>query len=116
MMMFYRNRKGMVLVLALWVLSILAIFALSIGVGLRQKIGLVSRLENRDEVQAKLKEQGIPTAVHYPMPLHLQEAFKYLNHKKGNFPLSEKISDEIMSLPMNPYVTDEEIEYIGSHI
>ena len=74
------------------------------------------RVENRDEVQAKLKEQGIPTAVHYPMPLHLQEAFKYLNHKKGNFPLSEKVSDEIMSLPMNPYVTDEEIEYIGSHI
>ncbi len=74
------------------------------------------RVENRDEVQAKLKEQGIPTAVHYPMPLHLQEAFKYLNHKKGDFPLSEKISDEIMSLPMNPYITDEEIEYIGSHI
>ncbi len=70
------------------------------------------RVENRDEVQAKLKEQGIPTAVHYPMPLHLQEAFKYLNHKKGDFPLSEKISDEIMSLPMNPYVTDEEIAYI----
>ncbi len=70
----------------------------------------------RDEIQAKLKEQGIPTAVHYPMPLHLQECFAYLNHKKGDFPICEQVSDEIMSLPMNPYVTDEEIAYIGNEI
>jgi UDP-2-acetamido-2-deoxy-ribo-hexuluronate aminotransferase len=70
------------------------------------------RVKNRDEVQNRLKEAGIPTAVHYPMPLHLQECFSYLGYKKGDFPLSEVVSDEIMSLPMNPYVTDEEIEYI----
>lgn len=70
------------------------------------------RVKNRDDVQAKLKEQGIPTAVHYPMPLHLQECFAYLGYKKGDFPICEQISDEIMSLPMNPYVTDEEIDYI----
>ena len=74
------------------------------------------RVKNRDEVQASLKEQGIPTAVHYPMPLHLQECFAYLGYKKGDFPLSEIVSDEIMSLPMNPYVTDEEIEYIVSKL
>lgn len=74
------------------------------------------RVKNRDEVQAKLKEQGIPTAVHYPMPLHLQECFSYLDHKKGDFPICEQVSDEIMSLPMNPYVTDEEIKYISNHI
>jgi len=71
------------------------------------------RVKNRDEVQAKLKEQGIPTAVHYPMPLHLQEAFEYLNYKKGDFPISERVSEEIMSLPMNPYVRDDEIKYVS---
>ena len=47
------------------------------------------------------------------IPLHLRECFAYLNHKKGNFPICEQVSDEIMSLPMNPYVTDDEIEYIN---
>lgn len=70
------------------------------------------RVKNRDEVQEKLKVVGIPTAVHYPMPLHLQECFQYLGYKKGDFPISEIVSNEIMSLPMNPYVTGEEIEYI----
>ncbi|KIM12180.1 MAG: aminotransferase DegT [Sulfurovum sp. FS08-3] len=70
------------------------------------------RVKNRDELQEKLKLAGIPTAVHYPMPLHLQECFAYLGYKKGDFPISEIVSDEIMSLPMNPYVTDEEIEHI----
>jgi UDP-2-acetamido-2-deoxy-ribo-hexuluronate aminotransferase len=70
------------------------------------------RVKNRDDVQAKLKEQGIPTAVHYPMPLHLQECFAYLGYKEGDFPIAEKVSNEIMSLPMNPYVSDEEIEYV----
>jgi len=74
------------------------------------------RVKNRDEVQAKLKEQGIPTAVHYPMPLHLQECFEYLGYKKGDFPISEIVSDEIMSLPMNPYVTNQEIKYIREKI
>ena len=72
------------------------------------------RVKNRDEVQAKLKEQGIPTAVHYPMPLHLQECFAYLGYKKGDFPISELISDEIMSLPMNPYLNDDEINTISN--
>jgi len=70
------------------------------------------RVKSRDEVQARLKEVGIPTAVHYPMPLHLQECFEYLEYKKGDFPISEKLSQEIMSLPMNPYLSDDEINYI----
>ncbi len=74
------------------------------------------RVKNRDELQEKLKLAGIPTAVHYPMPLHLQECFSYLDYKKGNFPISEIVSEEIMSLPMNPYVTDEEIEYISEEL
>jgi len=74
------------------------------------------RVKNRDEVQANLKEKGIPTAVHYPMPLHIQECFEYLGYKKGDFPISEIVSNEIMSLPMNPYVLDNEIMYISKII
>jgi UDP-2-acetamido-2-deoxy-ribo-hexuluronate aminotransferase len=74
------------------------------------------RVKSRDEVQVRLKEQGIPTAVHYPMPLHLQECFSYLGYEKGDFPISELISDEIMSLPMNPYLWDDEINYICKSI
>jgi len=74
------------------------------------------RVQNRDEVQAKLKEKGIPTAVHYPMPLHLQECFSYLGYKKGDFPIAERVSNEIMSLPMNPYLSDDEISYIANNL
>jgi len=70
------------------------------------------RVKNRDKLQAKLKEANIPTAVHYPMPLHLQECFSYLGYKKGDFSIAERVSKEILSLPMNPYLKDEEIEYI----
>jgi UDP-2-acetamido-2-deoxy-ribo-hexuluronate aminotransferase len=67
-------------------------------------------------VQAALKEAGIPTAVHYPMPLHLQECFAYLGYKRGDFPVAEKISDEIMSLPMNPDMREDEIAYIADMV
>ncbi len=74
------------------------------------------RVKNREELQKKLKENGIPTAVHYPMPLHLQECFEYLGYNKGDFPVSELISKEILSLPMNPYLTEEEIKYISNEL
>ncbi len=71
------------------------------------------RMAHRDRLQKELKAQGIPTAVHYPMPLHLQECFGYLNYKKGDFPISETVATEILSLPMNPYLRDDEIAYIA---
>lgn len=74
------------------------------------------RVQDRETLQNKLKLAEIPTAVHYPMPLHLQECFLYLGYNKGDFPISELVSDEIMSLPMNPYITNEEIEYIVSNL
>ena len=70
------------------------------------------RVKNREAMVAKLSEKSIPTAVHYPMPLHLQEAFTYLGYKKGDFPISEAVSEEIMSLPMSPYLTDEQQDFI----
>jgi len=74
------------------------------------------QVRDRDESQVQLKEQGVPTAVHYPMPLHLQECFGYLGYSKGDFPIAEQISFEIMSLPMNPYLGDDEIAYISQKV
>jgi UDP-2-acetamido-2-deoxy-ribo-hexuluronate aminotransferase len=74
------------------------------------------RVQNRSELQSKLKEKGIPTAVHYPLPLHLQECFAYLGYKKGDFPISEQVSNDIISLPMNPYLKDDEIDFICNNI
>jgi len=72
------------------------------------------RVNNRDTIQVKLRENGIPTSVHYPLPLHLQECFQYLNYKEGDFPVSEKACGEVMSLPMNAFLTNEQIDYIVS--
>ncbi|WP_289060237.1 DegT/DnrJ/EryC1/StrS family aminotransferase [uncultured Zobellia sp.] len=74
------------------------------------------RIKNREEIQMRLKEAGIPTAVHYPIPMHLQECFAYLGHTKGDFPISEICAAEVMSLPMNPYLSKDEIEYITSNL
>lgn len=74
------------------------------------------RVQNRDVLQSKLNVLGIPTAVHYPMPLHLQECFTYLGYKPGDFPISETVANEIMSLPMNPYISDDQIQYIYSNL
>jgi len=72
------------------------------------------RVNNREAVAGALNEKGIPTAVHYPMPLHLQEAFAPLGYKRGDFPVSERVSEQIMSLPMSPYLTEEQQDYIVS--
>jgi UDP-2-acetamido-2-deoxy-ribo-hexuluronate aminotransferase len=50
--------------------------------------------------------------VHYPVPLHLQECFQYLGLKQGDFPIAEKVAQEVISLPMNPFLTDKEITYV----
>lgn len=67
---------------------------------------------HREELRNKLQEQGIPTAVYYPIPLHLQTAYSYLGYKKGDMPVCEGISERIFSLPMHPYLTEEEIDKI----
>jgi UDP-2-acetamido-2-deoxy-ribo-hexuluronate aminotransferase len=72
------------------------------------------RVNNRDTFQVKLRENGIPTSVYYPLPLHLQECFQYLNYKQGDFQVSEKASCEVLSLPMNAFLTNEQIDYIVS--
>jgi UDP-2-acetamido-2-deoxy-ribo-hexuluronate aminotransferase len=66
----------------------------------------------RDEVCKKLRADGIPTAIYYPIPLHLQEAFADLGYRAGDFPVAEKIAGEIFSLPMHPYLEEKTQEKI----
>lgn len=68
--------------------------------------------EKREIIQENLKKAGVPTAVYYPLPLHLQEAFCNLNYKEGDFPVSEAISRNIFSLPMHPYIKKDTIDTI----
>lgn len=64
------------------------------------------------KIMGKLKESGIPTAIYYPKPLHLQEAFTDLGYKYGDFPVSEKSAKEIFSLPMHPYLGHDDQQQI----
>lgn len=70
------------------------------------------RIKNRDQVKAYLQEQGIPTAVHYPKPLHLQPCFSSAGFKQGDFPISEKTANEVLSLPMCAFTQEEHQKYI----
>ena len=74
------------------------------------------RFLNRDALLKKLKEDGIGVGIHYPIPLHLQPAYKYLGHKAGDFPITEKCTEEIISLPMYPELDKEKIEKIARAI
>jgi len=69
------------------------------------------RTQNRDTLHLKLKELGIPTAIYYPIPLHLQECFKFLKYKDGDLPNAEKASEEVLSLPINAFMKNE-IDFI----
>jgi UDP-2-acetamido-2-deoxy-ribo-hexuluronate aminotransferase len=66
----------------------------------------------RDKLQKELLKKGIPTAIYYPKPLHLQAAFRYLGYKKGAFQISEQIADRVISLPMHPYLKEADQDEI----
>ena len=67
----------------------------------------------RTHIISALNAQGIATAIHYPTPLHLQEVFSHLGYKKGDFPISEQIAQEIFSIPFSPYLTEATQEHIA---
>ncbi|MBA7497329.1 dTDP-3-amino-3,6-dideoxy-alpha-D-galactopyranose transaminase [subsurface metagenome] len=73
----------------------------------------VIRSKKRDELQKYLKSKGIGTLIHYPLPIHLQEAYNHLGYKKGDFPIAEKMANEVLSLPMWVGLKKEEIEIIS---
>jgi dTDP-4-amino-4,6-dideoxygalactose transaminase len=76
----------------------------------------VIRCENRDELRAWLNSKGVSTGIHYPTPIHLQEAYRDLNYSEGSFKIAEKYADEILSLPMFPELTRDEIGFISKCI
>lgn len=72
--------------------------------------------ERRDAVMTTLKNKGVPTMVYYPKPLHLQPAFAGLGGRPGDLPVSEAASAEVMSLPMHPYLSDQDVEIISETV
>jgi len=68
----------------------------------------VVRVQNREELQKYLAGEKIGTGIHYPVPLHLQRAYKELGYEEGSFPVAERVSSELCSLPMFPQITDEQ--------
>jgi dTDP-4-amino-4,6-dideoxygalactose transaminase len=69
-------------------------------------------VDDRDGLQKFLSEKNISTGLHYPVPLHLQEAYTHFGYKKGDFPVSEQASDRLLSLPMFPELTNQQINYV----
>lgn len=69
-------------------------------------------VSNRDEVMKYLKDKGISSGIHYPIPLHMQPALKYLGYKEGDFPESERIAKSMLSLPIFPEITEEQQKYV----
>ena len=73
----------------------------------------VARVARRDAFRAHLLAHGVPTAVHYPVPLHLQPACRDLGYKAGDFPVAERLAADIVSLPMHPFLTREQVQYVA---
>ena len=73
-------------------------------------------VDQRDELQQYLNQQGVPSAIHYPKPLHQQECFEYLGYAKGDLPIAEQFADTVISLPMNPFLTEEQIDFISEQV
>lgn len=73
----------------------------------------VVRVPDRDSFRSYLAERGVQTGVHYPVPLHLEPAFSYLGYQPGAFPVAEKLTSQIVSLPMFPHMTTTEVEYVA---
>src|SRR5258708_4273353 len=76
----------------------------------------VVRVEDRDELMKHLAKAGIGTGIHYPIPLHLQEAYEFLEYREGAFPVAEKIAREIVSLPMYPQLRVEQQGRVVAHM
>lgn len=70
----------------------------------------------REHLQKYLKEQGIPTMVYYPKPMHLQTAFAELGYQKGDFPVSESLCERVVSLPMHPYLDESDIHFVSNAV
>src|SRR6266849_4080999 len=76
----------------------------------------VVRVQDREALQAHLSEAGIGSGIHYPIPLHLQKAYESLNFKQGDFPVTERVTAEIVSLPMFPQMTIDQVNEVSKKV
>lgn len=76
----------------------------------------VVRVQDREAFQTYLADAGIATGIHYPIPLHLQKAYQHLGHKKGDFPVTERVAEEIVSLPMFPQLTRAQQDEVATRV
>jgi dTDP-4-amino-4,6-dideoxygalactose transaminase len=76
----------------------------------------VIRTSYREELKQFLNDNGVGTNIHYPYPLHLQESYKFLGYKQGDFPVAEDYAPKLLSLPMFPEMTDEQVDYVVEKI
>lgn len=74
----------------------------------------VVQVDNRDEVQKKLAQAGVSTGIHYPLPLHLQPAYRHLNLKRGSFPVTERAAGRLLSLPIYAEMSEAMVEYVAT--
>ncbi|MGC9327789.1 MAG: DegT/DnrJ/EryC1/StrS family aminotransferase, partial [Candidatus Hinthialibacter sp.] len=72
----------------------------------------VIQVSNRDAVAQSLQERGVGVGFHYPIPLHLQSAYQWMEHKKDAFPVTEEYAQKLLSLPMFPQMSEEQINYV----
>jgi len=70
----------------------------------------------RDALRQYLSERGIGTGVHYPVPIHLQEASAFLGYRHGDFPVTERLANEVVSLPMYPELTDTQVDTVAEAV
>ena len=76
----------------------------------------VIRVQDRDALQEHLAEAGIGTGIHYPIPLHLQKAYRHLSYQAGDFPVTERVASEIVSLPMFPQLEDDQQKQVANKV
>ncbi|HQL23350.1 MAG TPA: DegT/DnrJ/EryC1/StrS family aminotransferase [candidate division Zixibacteria bacterium] len=76
----------------------------------------VIETERRDALQAFLAERGVPTLIHYPVPVHLQRGYDFLGRRKGDFPVAERQAEQILSLPIFPEMTEAQVDYVAAQI
>ena len=94
------------------------------GVKLLQEAGgqkgayhlLVVQVENREQVQKYFNQHNIAAGVHYPLPLHLQPAYKHLGYQPGAFPVTEAAAERVLSLPIYPEMSDAMVEHVAEHL
>ncbi len=76
----------------------------------------VVQVDQRDKLQAHLKNIGIKTAIHYPVPIHLQPAARSLGHRTGDFPMTERQAERILTLPVNQYMSPADVETVAGEV